>query len=66
MQLQRVNIQLLREKVNGVQGEVPLPALDAGQVSRTHLQALSEALLRQPSSMPDVAYPRTHDCFERN
>lgn len=64
-QRQRVNTQLPSEKVHGVQRQIPLPALDTGQVARTHFQALREALLSQPPSMPDAAHSRTQNSLER-
>lgn len=63
---QRVDVQLRGEHVHGIEGEVSLSALDAGQIAGTHFEAFGEPLLSQPSRTPDVAHARTQNRLERS
>lgn len=63
-QHQRCHAQLVSEHIHGVQREVPLPALDPGQVSRRDPKLLGQPLLSQPSGTTEVAHLRTEDRLE--
>ncbi|CBL57172.1 Hypothetical protein PFCIRM516_05095 [Propionibacterium freudenreichii] len=62
-QLQRVDIELLGQGLDAVEGEIALAALQPAQVSRRDAQELREALLCEPPTLTLGTKVRTEPLF---
>ena len=61
----RLDAELLRQGIDGIQGEVALAALDAGEVSSRDTELLGETFLRQMARKAQIAHLRSEHLLER-
>ena len=58
-----LDLELLSESIHRIQGEVALPALDAGEVPSRDTELLGETLLRQTARKAQIAHLRSEHPF---
>ena len=61
----RLDAELLGEGVDRIQGEVALPALDAGEVPSRDTELFGETLLLQMARKAQIAHLRSEHLFQR-